>query len=133
MNPRGVTDAGGLLAEAYQHNANLPSALATINRAIDANTKIPDELYLVPRNLAIKAEIEDKMGQAKEADGLYQKSIALVDGMIQHAATTNIQRQLLAEMSDVYSGYFESLCAQRRYDDALQALEQVRAVSKRKH
>ena len=76
--------------------------------------------------MAIKAEIEDKMGQAKEADGLYQKSIALVDGMIQHAATTNIQRQLLAEMSDVYSGYFESLCAQRRYDDALQALEQVR-------
>src|SRR6202021_1158941 len=125
-NYRGVTDAGGLLAEAYQHNGNLPSALATINRAIDANTKIPDELYLVPRNLAIKAEIEDKMGQAKEADGLYQKSIALVDGMIHHAATTNIQRQLLAEMSDVYSGYFESLCAQRRYDDALQALEQVR-------
>ena len=71
--------------------------------------EIPDELYLVPRNLAIKAEIEDKMGQAKEADGLDQKSIALVDGMIQHAATTNIQRQLLAEMSDVYSGYFESI------------------------
>ena len=66
------------------------------------------------------------MGQAKEADGLYQKSITLVDGMIQHAATINIQRQLLAEMSDVYSGYFASLCAQKRYDDALQALEKVR-------
>ncbi len=66
------------------------------------------------------------MGHAKEADGLYQKSIALVDGMIQHAATTNIQRQLLAEMSDVYSDYFASLCAQKRYDDALQALERVR-------
>jgi CHAT domain-containing protein len=125
-NYRGVTDAGGLLAQAYQHNGNLPDALAAINRAIDANTKIPDELYLVPRNLAIKAEIIEKMGHAKEADGLYQKSIALVDGMIQHAATTNIQRQLLAEMSDVYSDYFESLCAQKRYDDALQALERVR-------
>jgi hypothetical protein len=42
------------------------------------------------------------MGQAKEAEGLYQKG----NGMIQHAATTNFQRQLLAEMSDVYSGYF---------------------------
>ena len=125
-NYRGVTDAGGLLAQAYQHNGNLPDALAAINRAIDANTKIPDELYLVPRNLAIKAEIIEKMGHAKEADGLYQKSIALVDGMIQHAATTNIQRQLLAEMSDVYSDYFASLCAQNRYDDALQALERVR-------
>jgi CHAT domain-containing protein len=125
-NYRGVTDAGGLLAQAYQHNGNLPAALTAINRAIDANTKIPDELYLVPRNLAIKAEIIEKLGHAKEADGLYQKSIALVDGMIQHAATTNIQRQLLAEMSDVYSDYFESLCAQKRYDDALQALERVR-------
>jgi CHAT domain-containing protein len=125
-NYRGVTDAGGLLAQAYQHNGNLPDALAAINRAIDANTKIPDELYLVPRNLAIKAEIIEKMGHAKEADGLYQKSIALVDGMIEHAATTNIQRQLLAEMSDVYSDYFASLCAQKRYDDALQALERVR-------
>jgi CHAT domain-containing protein len=125
-NYRGVTDAGGLLAQAYQHNRNLPDALAAINRAIDANTKIPDELYLVPRNLAIKAEIIEKMGHAKEADGLYRKSIALVDGMIQHAATTNIQRQLLAEMSDVYSDYFASLCAQKRYDDALQALERVR-------
>jgi tetratricopeptide (TPR) repeat protein len=125
-NYRGVTDASGLLAEAYQHNGSLPNALAAINRAIEANTRIPDELYLVPRNLAIKAEIIEKMGKAKEADGLYQKSITLVDGMIQHAATTNIQRQLLAEMSDVYSGYFASLCAQKRYDDALQALEKVR-------
>ena len=64
-NYRGVTDAGGLLAEAYQHNGNLPSALATINRAIDANTKIPDELYLVPRNLAIKAEIERQDGSSQ--------------------------------------------------------------------
>ena len=125
-NHRGVTDAGGLLAQAYEHDGNLPDALATINQAIDANTKIPDELYLVPRNLAIKAEIIDKMGHAKEADRLYQKSIALVDGMIRHAATTNIQRQLLAEMSDVYSEYFASLCAQKRYDEALQALEKVR-------
>ena len=64
-------------AEAYEHDGNLADALGAINRAIDANTKIPDELYLVPRNLAIKAEIIDKIGHAKEADGLYQKSIAL--------------------------------------------------------
>lgn len=125
-NYRGITDAGGLLAQAYEHTNNLPQALTAIDAAIDANTKIPDELYLVPRNLAIKAEIADKMGHAQEADGLYRKSIALVDQMIQHAATTNIQRQLLAEMSDVYSGYFASLCAQKRYNEALQILDNVR-------
>ena len=125
-NFRGATDAGGLLAQAYLQRGNLSGALDSINSAIEANTRIPDELYLVPRNLAIKAEIVDKMGHAKEADGLYRKSIALVDTMIRHASTVNIQRQLLAEMSDVYSSYFASLCRQRRYDDALQALEKVR-------
>ena len=125
-NYRGITDAAGLLAQAYEQADDLPDALAAVNSAINANTKIPDELYLVPRNLAIKAEIADKMGHAREADGLYGKSITLVDTMIQHAATANVQRELLAEMSDVYSGYFASLCAQKRYDEALQALERVR-------
>jgi hypothetical protein len=46
--------------------------------------------------------------------------------MIQHASTVNIQRQLLAEMSDVYSGYFASLCAQMRYNEALQILDNIR-------
>lgn len=123
---RGITDAGGLLAQAYEHINDLPSALSAIDSAITANTHIADELYLVPRNLAIKAEIVEKMGHAEESDTLYRKSVALVDVMIQHAATTNIERYLLAEMSDVYSGYFSSLCKQKRYDEALQMLERVR-------
>ena len=73
--------------------------------AIEANTKIPDELCLVPRDLAIKAGIVGQLGHVNESDALYRKSIALVDMMIQHAATINIQRYLLAEISDVYSGY----------------------------
>nr|AOS95250.1 CHAT domain-containing protein [uncultured bacterium] len=125
-NYRGITDAGGFLAQAYEHENDLPSALSAINSAIAANTHIADELYLVPRNLAIKAEITEKMGHAKEADTLYRKGVALVDVMIQHAATTNIERYLLAEMSNVYSGYFSSLCNQKRYDEALQMLERVR-------
>lgn len=125
-NFRGVADAGGLLAQAYEHADNLPDALGAINNAIEANTRIPDELYLVPRNLAIKAEITEKMGHAEQSDVLYRKSMALVDNMIQHAATAGIQRQLLAEMSDVYSGYFASLTSQKRYDEALQTLEKVR-------
>jgi CHAT domain-containing protein len=123
---RGMTDAGGLLAAAYERQGDLGDALDAIDAAIQANTKIADELYLVPRNLAIKADISDKMGHAADADVLYQKSIVLVNGMIQHAATVNIQRQLLAEMSEIYSGYFASLCSRKRYNEALQALEEVR-------
>lgn len=125
-NSRGLTDVGGLLAQAYEQTGDLNNALNTINAAIQANTNIPDELYLVPRNLAIKAEITEKLGNTAAADVLYKKSIALVDAMIHHASTTNIERYLLAEMSDVYSGYFAELCARHQYDAALETLEKVR-------
>ena len=121
-----MTDAAGLLAKAYEQQGDLSAALGAINEAIAANAKTPDELYLAPRNLATKAEITAKLGRAKEADGLYRSSIALVNGMIQHAPTTSLQRNLLAEMSDVYSDYFASLCEQKQYNAALQALEAVR-------
>ena len=123
---RGIVNAGGELALAYEKEQKLPEANTAIDAAIHANTQIPDELYLVPRNLAIKADIENKMGQAGKADDLYRKSITLVNRMMENAPTTNVQRQLLAEMSDVYSGYFAALCVQHRYNEALQILENVR-------
>jgi CHAT domain-containing protein len=125
-NYRGIVDAGGELAIAYEQQHKLPDALNSIDAAISANTKISDELYLVPRNLAIKAEIVMKMGQSRQADDLYRKCITLVNRMIQNAPTTGVQRQLLAEMSNVYSGYFAALCAQHRYSEALQILDNVR-------
>ncbi len=123
---RGIVDAGGELAISYEQERKLPEANAAIDAAIQANTRIPDELYLVPRNLAIKADIENKMGHVQKADDLYRKSIILVNMMMQHAPTTNVQRELLAEMSDVYSGYFATLCTQHRYNEALQILDNVR-------
>jgi CHAT domain-containing protein len=125
-NYRGMTDAGGLLSQAFETAGQLRPALETINAAIAANQMIPDELYLVPRNLAIKADILSKMGRNEESDTLYKKSVSLVNVMIQHASTTNIQRQLLTTMSDVYSGYFASLSRRKLYDESLSVLEQVR-------
>lgn len=123
---RGIVSGGGQLAQVYKQQQKLPEANAAIDQAIAANTKIPDELYLVPRNLAIKAEIKSKMGHSKEAETLYRKSIALVNRMMAHASTASIERQLLVEMSDAYSGYFAALCAEHRYNDALQILDNVR-------
>ena len=125
-NFRGVTDAGGMLAQTYLDSGDFESALDTINSAIEANTHIPDELYFVPRNLSLKAQILERMGRTSEADGYYRKGIALVDVMIQRASTVSIQRQLLAEMSDIYSAYFALLCRENHYDHALQILERVR-------
>ena len=104
----------------------MPEALDAINAAIQANTNIPNELYLAPANLALKAKILDKMGDSEAVDGLFRKSTTLVDAMIQRASTISVERQLLAEMSDIYSSYFASLCRQSRFDDALRVLEKVR-------
>ena len=125
-NFRGLTDVGGTLAQTYFDSGHLPEALDAINAAIQANTNIPNELYLAPANLALKAKILDKMGDSEAADGLFRKSTTLVDAMIQRASTVSVERQLLAEMSDIYSAYFATLCRQGRYDDALRVLEKVR-------
>ena len=125
-NYRGIVDAGGQLASTLVRAHQFEAAESAVDEAISANTQIPDELYLAPRNLAIKADILYRMGQVRASDSLYKASIALTDRMLQQAATTNVERQLLAEMSDVYSGYFASLCSQGRYNNALQILENVR-------
>jgi CHAT domain-containing protein len=125
-NYRGVNDAAGMLAQTYFDSGDLQNALSSVNTAIEANTNIPDELYLAPRNLELKAQILQKMGHVSEAEGFYRKGITLVDSMVQRASTVSIQRRLLAQMSDIYSAYFALLCQQNRYDDALQILERVR-------
>jgi len=71
---RGLTQVDGLLAAAYLHQGALQPALTTINDAIAANQQIPDELYFVPRDLAIKAEIMARLGDSKSAITLYEKS-----------------------------------------------------------
>jgi len=125
-NFRGLTDVGGTLAQTYFDSGRLHEALDAINAAIEANTNIPNELYLAPANLALKAKILDKMGNSQAAEGFFRKSTTLVDAMIRRASTVSMERQLLAEMSDIYSAYFASLCRQNRFEDALQALERVR-------
>jgi CHAT domain-containing protein len=125
-NYRGLTDVGGSLAQTYFDEGQLQEALEAIDAAIQANSQIPNELYLAPANIALKAKILERMGRSREADGLYRKSIGLVDSMIQRASTISVERQLLAEMSDIYSAYFAYLSDQNRYEAALQILENVR-------
>ncbi len=59
---------GGSLALAYEYEGRLPEALKTVEEAIEVNTRIPDELYFFPKNLAIKAEIVRKLGSLTESE-----------------------------------------------------------------
>lgn len=123
---RGLTQVDGLLASAYLHQDALQLALAAINEAIDANRKIPDELYFVPKNLAVKAEIMARLGNVKASNDLYGKSADLLDGLLSKVPTPMVERQLLSDLSTVYAGYFVSLTNQGRMADAFRAIERAR-------
>lgn len=123
---RGLVQVDGLLAEAYLHQGNLQPALAAINEAIESNKNIPDELYFVPRNLGIKAEILAKLGETKASNNLYEKSADLFDAFLSKVPTPNVERQLLNDLSIVYAGYFGSLCDQGQLAKAFTVIERAR-------
>ena len=123
---RGLTQVDGLLAKAYIHQEELQPALAAINEAIAANENIPDELYFVPRNLGIKAEIMARLGNTKASNELYEKSADLLDALLSKVPTPTAERQLLNDLSIVYAGYFVSLSDQGRTEDAFRAIERAR-------
>ena len=111
---RGLTQVDGSLAEAYIHQGELQPALAAVNEAIAANENIPEELYFVPRNLGIKAEIMARLGNTKASNELYEKSADLLDVFLSKVPTPTVERQLLNDLSVVYAGYFVSLSDQGR-------------------
>jgi tetratricopeptide (TPR) repeat protein len=123
---RGLTQIDALLAQAYMHEGALQLALNAINEAIEANKRIPDELYFAPKNLGIKAEILARLGNTKASNQLYEKSADLLDALLSKVPTPTVERQLLDELSTVYAGYFSSLSDQGRTDDAFRAIERAR-------
>jgi CHAT domain-containing protein len=123
---RGVTQADGLLADAYLHQGALQPALTAIDEAIESNKQIPDELYFVPKDLAIKAAILAKLGKLKASDDLYEKSADLLDALLSKTPTPMVERLLLSDLSTVYAGYFESLSNQGRIGDAFRQIERAR-------
>ncbi|HEX7361903.1 MAG TPA: CHAT domain-containing protein, partial [Bryobacteraceae bacterium] len=123
---RGLTQVEGLLAEAYLHQGNPKPALNAVNEAIQANERIPDEMYFVPRDLALKARIMARLGDFKASNSLYEKSADMLDALLSKAPTPSIERHLLNDLSEVYAGYFASLARQGRLADAFRAIERAR-------
>lgn len=123
---RGISESDGLLAKAYLHQGMLNPALSAIDEAIDANKEIPDEMYFVPRNLAIKAEILARLGKIKASNDLYERSADLLDALLSTVPTPVIERQILNDLSVAYSGYFASLNSQGKLADAFRVIERAR-------
>ncbi len=123
---RGIVQTGALAARAYEHLGRLDQALQSIDEAINANARLPEELYFSPGNLAIKAEILHAMGRVRASDELYRRSARLVDNLLATAPTPNVERELITQLQQVYVGYFESLSGEGNLPAAFKAIEMAR-------
>jgi len=123
---RGLTERGGKLAQAYEHQGDFKAALAALDEALEANKKIPEELYFMPKNLSIKAEIQAKLGHKKEAETLYLKSADLIDVMLANSPTPNVERILISDLGYIYGDQFKLISDQRDYGKAFEVIEKAR-------
>lgn len=113
------------LANAYEHQGQFGSALKAIDAAIAANKRTPDEIYFVPRNLAIKAEILAKGGHRKQSESVYRNGSDMLEVLLRHVPTPLIERRLLSEVSELYSGYFTLLAGDNRLPEAFATIERA--------
>lgn len=123
---RAVMQDGEELAWVYEQLGDFKKALNAVNLSLDASSRIPEEVYLTPRILARKADILAKMSHTHESNALYQQAADVLDGFLLKAPTVNIERSLIVELGNVYSGYFSSLCDQGLYPEAFAILEKGR-------
>ncbi len=122
---RAITFIDSRLATAYERLGKLPEALCAVDDAIKANQQTPREMFLVPGNMAIKARIEAKMGHRAQAESLYVRGSDILDLMLAHVPTPEMERLLLTELEDLYSGYFELLSNDHRYSEAFRVIERA--------
>lgn len=123
---RGIVRAGSLLADEQLHAGDLKQALANIDDAISANGQLPQELYYLPKSLAIKAAILHRMNQREEADRLYARSLRIANVLLTTAPTPNTTRFLIDSLQQNYTQYFESLIDEAKSVAAFRVIESVR-------
>jgi tetratricopeptide (TPR) repeat protein len=120
-----LNDIDAALAKAYEHLGRFDDAMQAIDAAIIAKRQTPDEIYYVPRNLAIKAEIASKAGQRRQAEDLYRNGADMLEVLLQHVPTPSVERELMSELSDLYSGYFGLLASDDRLPEAFAVIERA--------
>ena len=123
---RAVMQDGGELASVYEQQKAFDKALAMVDAALDASSRIPDEVWLTPRILARKADILKVMGHVRESNDLYYQAADVLDGLLLKVPTVGMERNLITELGNVYSGFFNSLCEQGQYPEAFRVLEKGR-------
>jgi tetratricopeptide (TPR) repeat protein len=122
---RAINHIDGSLASAYEKVHDLQAALASIDDAISANKQASHEMFLVPGNLALRAKILAEMGRRAEAEQVYTRAADVMDVLLSHVPRPEVERLLLTQLGDLYSGYFRLVSDQGRLAEAFAIIERA--------
>jgi len=110
------------LSNLYEESGDLLTAEQRITEGLQASRGLVD-MYVLPRHLAAAARIKARLGNAAEADTLYEEAADLVEGMLVNVPSPGLKSTLIGEMSEIYVGHFS--LATERLKDILKAFRIV--------
>lgn len=125
---RDVAQAMFDLARIYQAENNLKSADAGLRAGLNASRHIGDRYY-IPRDLTAAAELKVAEGKYKQADVLFERAEAVVDGILVNQNTEIGKAALAGAMSETYLKHFRLVQQRGDVARAFHLLERVRGRS----
>ncbi len=99
------------LAGAYRNVGDLDGAERVASKAIEFMRDLED-VYHLPQDLALLADLESKKGNFDRADQLYSEATDVMNGLLVNVVRRQVKSSLIATLSDAYVGHFELAATQ---------------------
>ena len=94
------------LAQVYRDGGNLDGAESQASKAIAVMRSLGDRYHL-PQHLALLAELEVRRGNFRQADQLYGEATDVLNALLVHVPSRQLNSSLIATLSEAYVGYFK--------------------------
>jgi CHAT domain-containing protein len=114
------------LVDVYRHMHDLDAAEHLGTKAIEVMRKL-DDVYHLPQDLALVANIENKKGNFRRADELYREATDVMNALLVNVVRRQLKSSLIATLSDAYVEHF-ALVAEKFGDvgKAYEIIEEAR-------
>jgi len=94
------------LAGAYRNVGDLEAAERVASKAVEYMRDLED-VYHLPQDLALLADVESKKGNFDLGDQLYSEATDVMNGLLVNVVRRQLKSSLIATLSDAYVGHFE--------------------------
>jgi tetratricopeptide (TPR) repeat protein len=94
------------LAGAYRNVGDLDAAERVASKTVEFMRDLED-VYHLPKDLGLLADLESKKGNFERADQLYGEATDVMNGLLVNVVRRQLKSSLIATLSDAYVGHFE--------------------------